>query len=416
MNGFKKDELLTHTALMFFAMTAVHLCNLAYQMIVSRALPADDYALLMAFLGVLAIFSRPLATLGTTMSHYVSLMKQRGADADIGHLLRRWMIRAGAPGFLLGATVLIFSVPISAFFHIERLAPVVVTGLLLPAVFVVPVLNGAGLGLQHFRAVSLSVILGALVRVGAGAFFVLALYSACGWALLGHGVGLYATVLLLGGALFFALRGKDRTADSLPSFRFYLLQSFFIQIAYAVLMNADIVMVKRYLPEDELFAYASTVGRMVAFLPAAIALAMFPKVVSSGETSVAHRGLFVRSFGYTLVCVALALAGCLLLPRLPLLILFGIQEASSELILLTRVMSLAMCFSALLNVVVMFLLAQRRFAKASPVIVFAVLYVLGVHFMHADALQVAWQTTIFNAVGLMLCGMAAFRRACREES
>jgi len=410
MNFLKKDELLTHTALMFFAMMAVHVCNLAYQMVVSRALSAEDYALLMAFLGVLAILSRPLATLGTAMNHSVSLMRQRGAEGDVGRLLKKWMLRAGAPGLFLGATVLIFSAPISAFFHIERLAPVVVTGLLLPAVFMSPVLNGAGLGLQRFGVVSLGVILGALARVGTGAFLVLALYSACGWALLGHGIGLYATVLFLGGALFFALRGKKRTAESIPSLRSYLLQSFFIQIAYAVLMNADIVMVKHYLPGNELFAYASTVGRMVAFLPAAIALAMFPKVVSSGETSAEHHGLFIRSFVYTLVCVLIALAGCLLLPRLPLLILFGIRDASAKLILLTRVMSVAMCFSALLNVVVMFLLAQRRFIPASFVILFAGLYLLGVHFLHTSAMQVAWQSTLFNACGLVFCAGCVFHK------
>ena len=144
MNLFKKDELLTHTTLMFFAMVVVHICNLAYQMVVSRALPAEDYALLMVFLGVLAILARPLATLGTAMNHYVSLMKQHGAEGDVGRLLKRWMVRAGVPGLFLGAMVLMFSKPISAFFHIDRLAPVIVTGLLLPAIFVFSVLNGTG--------------------------------------------------------------------------------------------------------------------------------------------------------------------------------------------------------------------------------------------------------------------------------
>jgi len=403
MNFFKKDELLTHTAQLFVALMVVNVCNVAYQVVVGRVLGSNDYALLMAFLAVLTIVSRPLMALNTAVNHYVSLMRQRGAEGDADRLLKKWMIRTGVLGVLLGVTVLIFSAPISAFFHIDRLAPVVVTGLILPAVFVLPVLKGAALGLQRFGFISGSLILGAMIRAAGGAFFVLVLYSACGWALLGHGASLYVTAGILVVALFCGMKDGSEKAEPLPSLRSYLLQSFLIQTAYAVLMNADIVLVKHYLPDNETFAFASTIGRMVAFLPAAIAMAMFPKVVSQGNVSSGHNALFYRSLVYTLGCVAVAVAGCVLLPRLPLLILFGVHEAGAEQVLLTRVMSVAMGASALLNVVVMFLLAQRRFLMALPVVLFAGLYLISVQLFHADSVQIAVLSVLFNTGGLIVC-------------
>ena len=43
-------------------------------------------------------------------------------------------------------------------------------------------------------------------------------------------------------------------------------------MAFAVLMNADAVLVKHYLPDNTEFAYAATLGRIAAFLPAAAAM------------------------------------------------------------------------------------------------------------------------------------------------
>jgi len=406
-----KDDLLRHTAILFVGMMAVNVCNLVYQMAIGRAfleIP-EEYALLAAFLGVLAIISYPLSTLTTGLSHYSSLLRKEGRDGDVKRLLRKWLFLTGVPGVLLGALMVLFNEPVAGFMHLNRMAPVIIAGAVLPAMFLLPVLTGAAQGMQLFGWYSSANIFGAVFRVLLGAGFVWFLYPACGWAMLGHGAGVYisAAVLMIG--LFWVLRGGVKSDASLPSMRFYLLQSFFVLAAFAVLMNADVVLVKHYLPDNIEFAFAATLGRIVAFLPAAVAVAMFPKVVSAGGTTVEHRRIFLYSFGYTGLCVAVAAIGCLIFPRLLLHILFGIQDASDSMVFLTRLMALAMSASALLNVVVQFLLAQRRFKETIPVVLACLFYLLAVWLFHDTTRQIALCCILFNIIALMVSLYAVAR-------
>ena len=396
------NDLLRHTAVLFAGMMVVNGCNLVYQMAVSRALPEKEYALLAAFFGMLTILGYPLSTLTTGLGRYSSLLQQQGRMGDVKRLLRKWMLLTGAPAFALGAAIVLFNGPVAGFLHFNRFAPVIIAGALLPAMFWLPILTGAAQGLQLFGWSSLSSILGAIVRLLLGAGFVWFLYPACGWAMLGHGASVYLSAAVLGLGLFLVLRNGEKTGNPLPSMRFYLLQSFFIQLAFAVLMTADVVLVKHYLPENTEFAYASTLGRMVAWFSMAVAVAMFPKVASSGGATAQHRKIFFQSFGYTGLCVAAAAAGCFLLPRLLLRIVFGITAAPDSLILLTRLMAAAMAASALLNVVVQFMLAQRRFKALITVVFFALLYLVSVHVFHGTAQQIAAAAGISNALALLV--------------
>lgn len=395
------DELLKHTAILFAGMMVVHVCNLVYQMAVSRVLPQEEYALLAAFLGVLAIISYPLSTLSSGLSHYTSLIRQEGRSGDIKRLLRKWLLLTGLPAFLLGAAVILFNGPVAGYMNLNRFAPVIIAGAVLPAMFWLPVLTGAAQGLQLFGWSAVSSISGSVFRLLLGAGLVWLWYPACGWAMLGHGAGIYVSAAVLAGGLFLVLRGGTETGAPLPSMRFYLLQSFFVQIAFAVLMNADVVLVKHYLPDNTEFAYASTLGRIVAFLPMAVAMAMFPKVASSGGATPEHRRIFFHSFSYTALCVAVAAVGCLVLPRLLLRILFGITAAPDSMVLLTRLMAAAMSVSALLNVAIQFLLAQRRFKETVVTVAACLLYLLCVHLFHGTARQIAVASGVFNTVALL---------------
>lgn len=394
------DELLRHTGILFVGMLVVHVCNVVYQMAVSRVLPKEEYALLAAFLASLGIMGRPLGTLTTGVSHYTSLLNQDGRSGDVKRLLRKWILLTGVPAVALGVMAIAFSTPLAAFLHMDRTAPVLIAGAVLPALFCLPVLSGAVQGLQLFGWGSIAAAVNALVRLVLGAGFVWFLFPACGWAMLGHALGMYASVAMLLLGLFLVLRRRRKSEIALPSMRFYLLQSFFVQAAYGVLMTADVVLVKHYLPEDAEFAYAATLGRLVVFLPGVIVTAMFPKVASGGTTTKAHKSVFLRSLGYTALCVAGAVVGCWLFAGLLVHILFGIVDASEYLKGMIGLMGLVMGFSALLNVTLQFLVAQRRFQPAYVVIGLAGLYLLGTFLFHASSWQIALCAGACNAGAL----------------
>ncbi len=398
------DDLIRHASILFSGMMVVHVCNMVFQMAVSRVLPDQEYTLLMAFLAVLVMIQRPLGTLRVGLSHYTSILLQERRSGDVRRLLRKWLVLMGTPSLILSALVLALSHSLTGFFHLERLAPVLITGAVLPVLFLTPVFSGAVQGLQAFKWGAGANMANALIRLGLGAGFVWFLYPACGWAMMGHGLGLYAGCAILFTGLVFFLRGKQKSTLPLPSLRFFLLQSFFIQAAYSILMTADVVLVKHYFPEDTEFAYAATLGRMVVFLPGAIVSAMFPKVASKGAGTQAQRAVFLKSFWISALFVAGAIGGCFLFSGLLARILFDKTAPSDYLRLMIGLMAIVMGFSALLNVIVQFLVAQRRFLQAYSVIIFAVLYLGGTMFFHGSSISIVLIAGLCNA-GALLAGI-----------
>lgn len=397
----KADDLLRHSALIFASMVVVHVSNVIFQMVVGRVLPREEYALLAAFLGALAIIQRPLMTLRTALCHYGSLLEQEGRRGDVKRLLRKWLGLTALPSIVAGILTIVFSSSLSGFFHLDRSAPVIIAGAVLPALCWLPILRGAAQGLQMFAWTSASVIVGALVRLGLGAGFTWFLYKACGWAMLGHGLSIYVTAGILFLGLWLALHGKETSTQPLPSIRLYLVQSFFVLAAYAVLMTADVVMIKHYLPLDGEFAYAATLGRLVVFLPGAIVAAMFPKVASRGTLTQRQKTVFMQSFGYTAMFSVVAVAGCYLLPGLLARILFGMADASPYLKSMIGAMAALMGVNALLNVVIQFLLAQRRFKACFATVICAVLYLAGAQLFHASAWQIVGVAIVCNSAALV---------------
>ena len=72
-------------------------------------------------------------------------------------------------------------------------------------------------------------------------------------------------------------------------------------------------------------------------------------------------------------------------------------------------MALVMGFSALLNVVIQFLVAQRRFIPAFSIIVFALVYLAGSELFHATSWQVIFIAALCNAGALLVAFIAVIR-------
>jgi len=195
------------------------------------------------------------------------------------------------------------------------------------------------------------------------------------------------------------LKGRGRDRRPLPSLRIYLVQCFAIQISLAVLMTADVVLVKHYLPDNTDFAYAATLGRMVAFMAAAVSAAMFPKVASNQTFTREHRALYFRSLGYASFFIVVSLMICLSWPAIFHRFLFNIVEPSADLLALTRLMALVMIPATLLNINAGLLLAQRRFGLLSVVVVCAILFFSLVHLFHGSAYNVVY----FEGAGNLIC-------------
>jgi len=398
----RENQMLRHSALLFTGYLTAHALNLLYQMIVSRKLPANEYTLLAAFVGALLIVQYPLMTLTTALSRYSSLLMQAGRHGDVRRLLTRWLLRSMYAGLALAAIGLWFRAPISQMLHIDRTGPVMVAAISLPAFLILPVVLGVSQGIQRFDWNAGTTMAGSLTRVLLGTLLILIFYPTSGWGLLAHGAGTGFNVFALVAGLYWIMHKQQATETPLPKLRLFLLQSGLVQLAYATLMTADVILVKHLIPQEDAFAYAATLGRMTVFLSSTIVIAMFPKVTSSGHITQQQFQIFKQSLLYTALCAAIAITGCLLFPRFLLRFLFGIHAPSPTLVAMTMTMAIIMGISALLNTCLQFLVAQKRFLPTCWVILAAILYIAACALFHSQT----WHILIWSAAANTLALLA----------
>ncbi|NCD34260.1 MAG: hypothetical protein EOL87_12715 [Spartobacteria bacterium] len=396
------DELARHACLLFVGMTVSNVLSFLFQMLVSRALPSEEYALFVAALSVIMIVQRPLTAFTTALSHYSSLLAMAGRLGDVRRLLRKWLLIMGLVAVFASVLVIIFHVAIASYMHVDRMDSVWLFAAVIPALFLGAVLDGVGQGVQLFLWCVVSGVVGVVVRVVFGAGLVWFIFPVCGLAMLGYGLGLYAAVTVLFAGLMRKFKTESSGKSDVPSIRYCLLQSFVFQVAYAILMMADVVLVNHYIPDDHVFSYAATFGRMIVLLPGSIVIAMFPKVASDGRGTREQRQVFIRSFQWTALFVILAIVAGLACSDLLTRILFGIKHPSPHLKNLLAVLSCAMGASALLNLSMQYFLAQRRFKELTPQILCSAGFLLFVHRYHAVSMQIAVASLFFNTLALLL--------------
>ncbi len=397
------DKLLRHGLLLVSVAVVSHICNILFQMVMGRKLDGHEYALLTVLMGVANMAILPLSAFSTAINHSASLLIQENREGDISRLVRKWLIRLGGTGLFILLGCIVLAPNIAGFFHLERRAPIIIMGLVLFLIFSTSVIGGATNGLQMFRVITAGLQVSAFVRLIASALFVQCIFAAAGWGLLGHAVGLGCQFLIFFFFLWRRLHGRPKTDQPIPSIRVYVVFSLIALMAFAVLLRADILLVKHFLPEETIaFARATTIGHIVIFLPLPLVKAMFPKVVSEGKTTREHREVLAKSLLYTVICVFPVAVGCSVAGWIPLKLFYGISSPDRELLRQVSAMGWVMLPVALIQIIMYFHIARRHFFKTSPIVLSAIFYIAGTIWKH----ELIWDIVLVAAISTWGCLVA----------
>lgn len=390
------DGLIRDSALLLAASLIAHACNALYQVAMGRLLPADEFALLAALLSLLGLAGLPLSTLQVSISRYTRLFLNDGRKGDLQHLLRRWVLRMAAAAIVLAGAVIVGRHPLMSWMNLERSAPILLLIPLVPAILLIPLMNGMVHGMARFGWLAVAGAVGAAARLGGAVLVVAFVAPAAGWGLVGHGVGMYTLLVLLAVPIGRSLSARSASGHRLPSLRLHLGQSFLLLLSISVLMFADMVIVKHRFPEDAaVYAYASTAARMVVFLPSSVVIAMFPRVVSDTvEGRRGHEWILVKSLVLMAICLAPVVFACTLAPAAIAYALFGL-EAGESLLQWLPGLTWALVPVSFLNATIRFCIAQQRFAIAAPAVVVTLLYVI-------------LAFAVFHQPGALICGLGIF--------
>ena len=407
------DRLIAQGTLLISANFLGALCNAAYHILLGRLLPPAEYAALVAMLGIILVASTPMLALQTTIAHYVSLFRASADDRQIKPFIRRCVAFLAPVALVLALVGVLFCVPLSAIWSGVTPSLFAATAITLGLSLLMYVLYGFFQGIQAFGWLAWLPQLWGSGRVLFALLFVFTLRRTALPAIAAQtlGVGLVLLFGMLGyGAHHLPPLGphrRKRATGTLP----YLLASLVSLAAFALLMNIDANLSVYYFGTESsaLLAKAATIARTAVFLPMPLALALFPKVTSTGELPPGAPRLLLRAILYALLLVALAGGVCYAIPALPWTILYGPlsdlpPSDAATAAALVRSMTLAMAPLALAYLLLHFQTAQRRFLGPLLLVPAAALYLLHVR-QHLDLGPAAIPRALLLAALLSLASL-----------
>ena len=409
-----RDGLIRHSVLLLATNYVPSVANMLFQMLVGRML-ADkaEYGVLATMLGIAVIASIPMEALRVAVAHFSAIMIQEGRRDEILGAVRRLALRFLGLAAIWVAFALAFRGWAAAFFNLSSSLPVVLIVFVVAGTLFIPIMAGALQGIQSFVWLSVGIHSLAVTRLATAAVILIFLSATASGGLAGHLFGILCSVAIGFGGLRHVLGPSKRKAGRIPGFRLYLIRSLFMLVFFAFLMNADILMIKHYFAEETAGGYArvATIARIIIFMPMPIAMAMFPKVVSTGGADFGSRHILIKAMAMTLLIIAGVGAGCCLLPQIPMGILFGVWAPSGETVLLLRQVTLAMSPLGLVYLLVNYELAQKRFATMWVLGPCAAMYMAGVFFHHGEPRHVLAVLAVVSVASLAgMSGIMVWRR------
>jgi len=404
------DNLLRHGLLLMVGAQATNICNLLFQVVMMRMLGRAEFGVLAALWGACLTVAMPLMALTQTVSHFTARLLRTADRARVRAMLGSLAIRLVVVGLVLVGGILLARDGVGAFFKVEQQAPVVIAAVLLGFMLWRPVLDGALNGAQAFAWTVAVAMCWGVARLLLGVLFAAFGLGAAG-GLLATALGLLLSIVLGTVGLHRTFGGGSIRPRHVPGFYAYLLKYVTALAGYSVLMNADVVLVKRFFdPETAgLYARASIAAKSVIFLPQPIAAAMFPKVVSGGAVSYGSWRTLLKAltlagvivFGFAVLCTVVA--G-------PLLLVFS-GERVPELVPVLRTLVWSLFPLTLVFLLMNFELAQRRFAVTIPLVLCALGYLGGVAVWHGSLLMVVGVLGVANLAALGATVMLVMSRS-----
>lgn len=395
------DKMVKTSGLLFIASMVSNLSNYVFQFVMGRLLTPVEYGLMNALLSLLAILSVPVAPLFTVVSRKTSEYKSQGDVASIRSLYKVFSARIVLFG-MIGLILYFVCAPfIRDYVHAPSLVPVLILGFAIVTTLAYPLNMAVLQGVQNFKWVGINQVLGGPAKLIFTLLFVLAGFSVNGVML-----GMVATGFILWYLSYIPIRQYTMApAEPAVTTKHISLSEvvpvFLALFAFAVLTQADMVLISRYFSAYDagMYASAAILGKSVMYIPGAIVLTMFPIVSEQFAQKRSSRHLLAKSLAIT---VALSGFGALIFYLFPgwiLRILYGAQYVEADVVL--KYYGIAMLPMALLLVLMNYLIARKKRVFSYLMIAGAFAEILAVSLYHGSLIQVV---VILLVIGTVLCG------------
>lgn len=395
----RADYLVRHSLLLLAASQATNIANMLFHFCLGRMLSPVEYGSLVSMLGLLLVFGTPLNALGNAMAFHSARLLADGHPGAILPFTQRWTRNTGLAAVALFLLGLALCPAATGFFKLQRYMTFLLAAAVMSLALFGPVLGGILQGIQAFGWASLAGVASGVARIVFSVLLVHFLGRISDWALVGHGIGILASIVICvwGVMLLFGKYEREQVARGVTAF---FSGSLVALAGFSVLMNADVLIVKHFfLPEESgLFARASTIGRMIIFLPMPIAGALFPKIIAAGDIGNRQGKLLLRGVALAGLIIAGAAGLVSLFPGLLLWFMYNDLNPGAEMLRLVRYTIWAMTPLSLVFILMNYFMAREKFGVLVLLPLFAVFYLGGSALWHDSLFQIL---TVMGACNLM---------------
>lgn len=274
------DSLYRSSFLILIASLVGGILNYIFNPVMGRLLTPIEYSELVTALALTTILSVPSGAISLAVAKYTSQFSSQNSPEKIA-LLRKILYRKIFLGSLLIFSIYLLFLPfLKSYFHFTTSLSLLAVGMLFVISSVIPIGLGILQGLKRFNAVSGITILGSLFKLISGTLVIF--------------VGFRVTGVIFGltlGSIIFFLIVHQKTTTLLPRFPSYALKirkefleytgmTFLTNLAFVLLLNADILLIKHYF-SSEISGYYSVVsllGKSIFYFGGSIGMVFFPLV------------------------------------------------------------------------------------------------------------------------------------------
>ncbi len=365
--------------------------NFLFHVVMSRLLGPDRYGALGSLLGIITVVTFGAGALQAAVIQAAARAGHQGALALGRYSWRSVLVAAAA----LGAAAAL-SPGLASFLHLASPVPVVLLGVFLSLTLLAVVPQGILLGRLSFAVVAVSLVVGAVLRLGAGVLLV-----ELGLGLDGALAATAVSAAGILGVLLWPLRHDlwSRHGERMGMHVGPAVLAVGAVGGFSALVGVDTFLARHYLSAAAAghYAAAATAARSALFMPSAIALVAFPRLTSAGLPGAGARQVLVH--GIVAVAALAAATGAVMVavPHTVIAVLFGGRYESAAGTL--RILAVAAAGLGVLSLLVYAQVARGR-AQALVAWLGVALAAALIAVFHASPATLAW--IVLGVTGLVL--------------
>lgn len=386
-------------------------CNFLYQILMSNYIPLS-MAELNTLLAILYIVTVPSSAVQNVIIRYVSKYHTLGEDNVVAWLLKRVLLFTSGAGVAIAILlVIILSVPgVNSTLGLTSTLPVLLLAIGVVISLISPVGQGTMQALQRFTPYGTINTINFTLKLTLGVGMVLLGYGvsgALGGVIIGIAFGCGASIIFV--RKYFFMNPKPIEAKEIWRFT---VPATVAMLGYTIITQADVIIASSLLVKEQAnyYATASSLAKIILFLPGAVSTVTFPKLSKANATrsSRTRAGEESNRILKTAFAMTLALSGTIVLayflvPNLVLSILLPANPFKAQIAPILQWLGVAMMLLGLSNLFMLYGLATDGHAYTviltlSVIVMFSlvgIIIALGVTFTPMLVVLVMFITGVF---------------------